>query len=361
MCGSGAEKPMPLDQLRHPGGRLAARRKKRVSAAERNVGYAVLAVLCAIAIFVLTRQSRFSPAVLVATQEPPLSERQQGKTVPASSELASLIPQDLPSLIPLSAVEAFGPETLSDKIDGKAELYLASGFEGMVCRSFALGADPAPRIEIAIYEMDSPHGAYAVFSGQRRAGGEPSSLANKAYFTENALFFASGSYYVEVVADQATTAVRQSLEAIGSKVLAGLPAATEKLEETALFPRKGLVRETIRLSATDAFGLEGFNDIFTAEYHLDSGEATAFLSLRSTEEDAETWARNYLKFLKDNGYGESGTEGMPTGATVLKLDDALEVVMVRGRFLAGVHEATSRKAALDLAVDLDKELQEKQK
>ena len=344
----------------HRGGR-APRRKTVVSAAERAVGYSILAALCAVAIFVLAQQQRFNPAVLVALREGPLpGQPREDSSLPVSGA-AALIPKGFAAFTPLSDIETFSPDNLSDKIDGKAELYLSSGFKEMACRSFALGPASASRVEISVYEMSSPRGAYAVYSGQRRAGSEPSVLARNSYFTGNALFFASGSFYVEIIADEASEAVKNAIEQIGGKMIELLPPETGKLEETALFPQGGLSPESVRLAATDAFGLEGFNDVFTAEYRSESGEASAFLSIRPTAEDAAARARSYLKFLADNGYLEVSAEGAPSGATVLSLDGSFEVVMVNGPILAGVHDATSLQAALELARDLEAQLRKSQR
>ena len=326
--------------------------------AERAVGFAVLATLCAIFIYVLVKQSQFNPAVITALQNISLTGQMQGEATGTASGVAAMIPADLAGLSPLSPPAGFGPETLSDKIDGKAELYLSSGFKEMACRSFG---NSEARIEVYLYEMESPDGAFAVFSGQRRSGSEPSTLVKDAYFTENALFFASGNYYVEAVADRASESVKQTLQAIGTTLLAALPAGAEKSDSTALFPSKGLNRESVRLTASDAFGLEGFNDVYTGEYKSDSGEATAFLSVRPGPEDATTWKQNYVKFLKDNGYTEEKAEEAPPGAVVLKLDDSFEVVLTNDRTLAGVHEATSLPAALELARQIVSELQGKKK
>lgn len=334
------------------------RRKAPAGAAEKAVGCAVLAALCAISIYLYVQQARFSPAVIASLNSAPQAGRLPGEPDGPSSGTAAMLPGGLAGLSPLSAAASFSPETLSDKIDGKAELYLSSGFREMACRSFG---NAEARIEVYVYEMESPDGAFAVFSGQRRSGSEPSDLARNAYFTENALFFASGNYYVEAVADRADESVKQSLQAVGKALLAALPAEADTAGPTTLFPPGGLDRDSVRLTASDSFGLEGFNDVYTGEYKPESGEATAFLSVRPTPEDASAWREKYLTFLKENGYSDVEAQEAPAGAAVLRLDDSFEVVLTEGRILAGVHEATSLPAALDLARQLASELQGKKK
>ncbi len=334
-----------------------ARRKTKVGSAQRFTGYGILVVLGLIIIGLLVRQARFNPAVNVALRVP-----LHGKSLAASgqtpSATAALIPE-VEGFTPLAPGESFGPDNLSDKIDGKAELYLAAGFKEMSCRKFGLGAADKAYVEVFIYDMGSAPNAFAVFSGQRRPGSPSSSLTANAYATTNALFFTHGRYYVEIVADRASEALSGSLGAYAKALLAKLPAEGEVKNEAALFPKEGLALDSVRLSATDVFGLEGFNNVLTGEYTLKSGKATAFMAQRDTPEQAQAEAKRYLDFLIANGYQKVQTPGSPADLPVLVLDNSFELVFVQDKTLAGVHDATSREAALELAAKLKNELKGK--
>ena len=328
-----------------------ARRKAKVGAKERLIGYGILALLGLIAVWLLIQQSRFNPAVTVASRAPLLSGRPQAVSGQALAATAALIPE-VSGFTPLTPIESFGPENLSDKIDGKAELYLNAGFKEMSCRSFSLGAAGGAHVEVFLYDMGAPPNAYAVFSGQRRPCSPSIPLTANAYATANALFFTKGRIYVEIVADRASAALPSFLEAYATTLLANLPSEGETKDEAALFPKEGLALDSVRLSATDAFGLEGFNDVLTGEYTLKGGKATAFIARRDTPEQAQAQARRYLDFLAANGYQKIKTPGPPGDIPVLGLEDSFEMVFVQGRTLAGVHDASSLAAALELAANL---------
>ena len=331
-----------------------ARRKVKVSAAQRLTGSAILAVLGLIVLGLLVQQAHFNPAVNVAlTTQPPGQPQAAARQAPAAT--AALIPE-VEGFTPQAPIESFGPETLSDKIDGRAELYLAAGFKEMSCRSFGLDRADKAYVEVFIYDMGSPSHAYAVFSGQRRAGAASSPLTANAYSTANALFFTQGQFYVELVADRASESLPGSLQAYAQALLARLPAQGETRQATALFPKEGLAPETLRLSAADTFGLEGLNNVFTGEYQLKTGQATAFLAPRQTAEQAQAEAKRYLDFLAANGYRKSETPGAAADFQVLALDNSFEIVFVQDKTLAGVHDATSAAAALELAARLRNEL-----
>jgi len=326
-------------------------RRTKVGAAQKLTGYGVLAALGLIIVWLLVAQSRFNPAVIVAMRAPELKGRPQAAAGQAQAATAALIPE-VEGFTPLAPIESYNRDNLSDKIDGKAELYLSAGLKEMSCRSFGLGAGGETHVDVYLYDMGSAQNAYAVFSGQRRPGSPSSSLTANAYATTNALFFTQGRFYVEIVADRASAALQKSLEAYATALLAKLPAEGATKDAAARFPKEGLARDTVRLCATDTFCLEGLNNVLTGEYSLKGGKATAFMAERDTPEQARAEAKRYLDFLAANGYQKVQAPG-PTGdIPVLVLDNSFEMVFVEGRTLAGVHDATSLAAALELAATL---------
>ena len=332
-----------------------ARTKAKVGPTQRLMGYGILALLGLITVGLLVQQSRFNPAVIVAQRAPLLQTGAAG----ALKATAGLLPE-VPGFTPQTPAQSYGRDNLSDKIDGKAELYLQAGFKEMSCRSFTLAAAGGAHVEVFLYDMGSPPHAFAVFSGQRRPGSPNLPLTAHAYATANALFFTQGKYYVEIVGDRAGEAIKKSLEAYAAALVAKLPAPGKTKDQSALFPQEGLSRESVRLSATDAFGLAGFNNVLTGEYKLPDGTATAFIATRETPEKAQADAQRYLEFLTANGYQKVQAPGAAADLNVFSLDNSFEIVMVQGRTLAGVHDASSLKAALELAAPLQTVLKGKQ-
>ena len=336
------------------------RSRSGAGAGEKAVGYSVLAVLAVFVAWLFTVQSQFNPAVIVAMNHPKGSERIM--TGPANaqpvSETASRL-ADLQGFTALSPVESYDSESLSDKIDGKAELYLASGFQEMACRSFAPGEASGARVEVFLYAMDTPKDAFAVFSGQRRAGGDPLALTANAYATENAIFLARDRFYLELVSDQTGPEIRQGLTALGQSILATLPQEAAQGSDTALFPADGLRADSVQLAVSDALGMAGLENVYTAQYSLKSGEAAAFLAVRGSPQEAQAQAQAYAGFLQSMGFKESTPPDAPAGAEVLVQDDMMQVVMAKGRVFAGVHDSANALAALELAGNLAKSLEGK--
>jgi hypothetical protein len=336
-----------------------ARAKAKAGPTQKLIGYGILAVLTLILVWLLVQQSRFNPAVIVA-QRAPLLQGTKAATGPAPGATAALLPE-VSGFTPQAPIQSYGPENLSDKINGKAELYLQAGFKEMSCRSFALAAAGGAHVEVFLYDMGSPPNAFAVFSGQRRPGSPSLALTANAYATANALFFTQGRYYVEIVADRASEAIQNSLEAYAAAVLAKIPAEGETKDASAPFPKEGLARDTVRLCTADSFGCEGLNNMLTGEYSLKSGRATGFIATRETPEQAQAEAKRYLEFLAANGYQKVQAPGAAWDLSVFVLDNSFEIVFTQGRNLAGVHDASSLEAALELAGKLRTELKGKEK
>jgi hypothetical protein len=249
------------------GGRMGGAAQDPGGLQERLAGYGILAVLGLITVWLLIQQSQFNPAVTVALRGGEVQGRIQSAAGSSLAATAALIPE-VPGFTPRGSAQSFGPENLSDKINGKAELYLAAGFKEMSARSFTLDEAGQAHLEILVYDMGSPDNAYAVFSAQRRPGSPDIPLTAHAYATPNALFFTRGPFYVEMVADRAEAAIQGSLKEYAAALVAKMPSEGEVATPAGLFPPEGLTADSVRLSAADTFGLEGFNQVYTGEYAL---------------------------------------------------------------------------------------------
>jgi hypothetical protein len=94
-----------------------ARRQTKVGPRQKLAGYCILATLALITGWLLVQQSRFNPAVVVAQRGAQLQGRPQAAAGQVLAATADLIPE-VPGFTPLAPAESFGPDNLSDKIDG---------------------------------------------------------------------------------------------------------------------------------------------------------------------------------------------------------------------------------------------------
>ncbi len=320
---------------------------------ETYIGLGILLTLAGIAVGIFLKQFQYNPAIFVGIAPRP------GSAAAPTVDLSGDIFTDLAEgIVPLSPPEIFGPDNLSDKINGKAELYLSAGFLRLLSQRFAEARDRNSWMEVFVYDMGTIRRAFAVYSVQRRPDAENVSLTDFAYRTENALFFAHGRYYVEVIAAVTTRKMDEVMQSFAQRFIEKTGAHDERIDELTLFPREHLDEDSITLLISDAFGFDRFDDVFMANYTLENTELTAFLSVRRDSSEASELVVAYQRFLIVNGGVDvkSGTE-IP-GAKLVEILDTFELIFSHGRFLAGVHAAEDKGHAERLAVTLMRKLSE---
>jgi hypothetical protein len=325
--------------------------KGQPSKRETSLSLGVLMVLAGIAVGVFLKQFRYNPAIFVGV--PP----QAGSAGTFAVDLSGDMLADLAEgMAPLTPLERFGPQNLSDKINGKAELYLAANVLGLLCQRFAETRDPSSWMEAFVYDMGTLQRAFAVYSIQRRADAKNVNVTQFAYRTENALFFAHGRYYVELIAAVITEKMAQAMQLFAQNFIKKTGLSSARIDELILFPQQGLDEDSITLLISDAFGFDRFDNVFMANYILGNTELRAFLSSRKDSLEASELVAAYHDFLKANGGVDAKSDMKIPGVKLVNIFDTYELIFSHGKFLAGVHEAEEREKAEKLAVALMQKL-----
>ncbi len=330
----------------------------RPSRAQTMASLAVLATLAVIAMGMWLKQASYDP--LSWGKPAPVKGAAASGAGGGGADLDALNPTGLAAM---GSAELFDPQTLSDKIDGKAELYLAAGFKALATRRYQLSARPELWLEAYVFQMSEGRGAFSVYSVQRRSGAQALDLTSNAYRTANAIFLAHGPLYLEVVASAPDPVLLEAALAWARAWLARAPAQDQQghesqaeADERALLPAEGRQADSISLLASDVFGFDKLSQVFVATYAIGQDEAMAFISGRKDPAEAEGLARAYVEFLLANGgQARSDPEGL-AGARLVEVAGTWELVMSVGRYLAGVHQAESAGAALELGRRLNASL-----
>lgn len=259
-------------------------------------------------------------------------------------------------LSPLTPPETFDANTLSDKINGKAELYLSAGFVKLETRRYAEKDRPDRWLESYVYDMGQFRNAFSVFSLQRRQNAVGQGPGPISYAVESGVFFVHGKYYVEIVASNVSGSSLDLARALAEGFVRRTPVPGEAMEEPALFPAEDLVSGSIALIASDAFGCEFMDQIFTAAYRSEGKEVTAFLSRRKGREEAAELAGTYHRFLLENGGKALPGPADIAGGRLVEILGAYELVFSRGAFVAGIHDCADAASAARIAGLLDAKL-----
>jgi len=313
---------------------------KKPGKMETGLSMAVLALLAIVGTGVIVRQFQVNPGVVALRPE------SHPQAQPAESGLPALIDTAGSGITTFSLPERFGPDTLYEKINGRADLYLSSGFASLKTQRFSVDKTAGVWVEVFVYDMATLENAFSVFSMQRREDAQAASIVPNAYRTENALFLAHDRFYLEIIGTDASEALQQAIDLLALTFVQAHGSATAaNIPGNGLFPKSGLQSESLQLVTANAFGYEQLDRIYTAEYLVDSARLTAFVSDRQTAEAASALALEYRETLVSYGASTIDAPLPVEGAAVIQFFDAYEIIFSRGRYLAGVHEAGSLEAA----------------
>ena len=305
---------------------------------ETLAGLSILVLLAGIGLGILHVRQTPNPAVSVYGEVSRVPAAQTGGADPIP------VPEGLSEMSP---PEVFGPQTLSDKIDGKADLYLNAGFERLFTRRLTPAGSADNWLEVFAYRMEDHKSAFSVFSAQQRRDAQSLSRFRYGYRSENALFFVHGPFYVEIVSSTVSPEIDFMMQA--AEAFAGAhPVAETAVPERDAFPRQGLVSGSIELQSANVFGFERLDDVFLARYRLDGAEMTAFLSKRASDQEAVELAGAYADFLIRFGGSPQPVAFPAPGAKLVEIFGVYELIFAHQNTLAGVHEAEDPAAAVAL-------------
>ena len=105
---------------------------------------------------------------------------------PDAGELAAFVG----GLSPLGATEHYNPDTLFEKINGRAPAYLEFSFVELTSRSFTIDAASGDFIDVFLFRHDSPLNAFGIFSLERGDAGTPLDFVADGYRGGNGLLSA---------------------------------------------------------------------------------------------------------------------------------------------------------------------------
>lgn len=312
----------------------------RVKRLESAIGICLLAILFLIAITVLIKQSDYDMGrfgIEIAVGEP------------ITAKLRSLAPADFEML----SEEVYLADNLFEKINGKAPLYIESGFEKLFTQRLINKDNENLWMELFIFDMAALKNAFSVYSVQRRPGVEFLPDMQFGYKTTDSLYFVHGKYYIEFIASSKSDELFKAMMEVAHNIQTNLPVdkVTEILELT-LFPKDNFIAGSPKLYLASAFGFEGFTDIFTAQYKLGDETITAFFSKRSDSRDAQLVAKSYYNFLLENGGELKPAINKSLEGKVVDFYDTTEIVSAAGPFVFGIHEAESQQSAEKIAITL---------
>ncbi|ROQ91137.1 DUF6599 family protein [Desulfosoma caldarium] len=332
-----------------------AKRRPLPSPGERRLSWVLLGLLGAITAGVVIVSFRQDPFLSGTAGTAPLDKPMAQGPAPETllPDVSTVLDEALEAAGPS---ETFDAQTLADKIDGKAELYLEAGFTSLRTQRVTLKENPQLWAEFFLFTMRSPQSAFAVFSQQRRSAATPLPEVTFGYRAANAVCAAAGPYYVEGIASSEEAPLLEALSTTVRALLKPMGTLTDIVRELQRFPKSFQAHERAVLYLGSAFGYDGFQETYAVPVTRDGLPMTAFVAKAREGFGGRQAAEAYARFLEESGARRVSGADPEHELVVLDFYGFVEVVFSHEDWVAGVHEAERREAAEGAALDLREHL-----
>jgi len=279
-------------------------------------------------------------------------EYDPARITPEMKAVTETIAQALEGLTPegfaqKSPVERYTEVNLYEKIDGRSELFHAYDVTGMTFVTFSKADDPAKFIDVFLYDMTTPLGAFGIYSVERSSGSEAIATGDGGHRTKADLFFRKGQYYASILTSGPDEEVQKAASALADTLAKRLKGKAAEIWGLAMLPAKNRVEGTVRYFMVDTFGLDFLTNAFTAQYRDGEAKFTAFVARCKSADNAAKVLAKYKAHLEE--FGDMAEPAKIEGASVMfaevgggDFDGACQV----GDVIAGVTAVKGRDAAV---------------
>jgi hypothetical protein len=185
---------------------------------------------------------RRSPVVLLALLAGSIAGARMTAMPQSITEFVKALPDKVDRWNRIEPPGTYSPQTLSDYIDGGAELFLSYNFKG----ALAVKYEDASENEIAvdIFDMGSSYDAFGVFAHTRETNTKD--FGQGSEYAAGLLTFWKGRFYVSVLAYPETPASKNAVTALGQAIAGAIKEEGPVPPILALLPQENLLPETVR-------------------------------------------------------------------------------------------------------------------
>jgi len=249
-------------------------------------------------------------------------------------------------------VGQFTADNLYERINGRAELYLAYDVISLTTATFEDETDIGRFVELSVYDMGNPTNAFGIFSVERFQGDLPLDLGRLSYLSDSNAYIWKGKHYITIVVSESTEEFKQISLDLASKVTAALIDSGEQVWGLSALPQDHLITDSVQYFKVDALGLDFMQNTYMAEYLKGETTIKAFLSQQDSPEVALDMVERYAEYCQE--YGQGYTRTIKKGAEFVLCDmgGIFDVIFQKGRIVCGVISANNRVGAMENAYDL---------
>jgi len=181
---------------------------------------------------------------------------------------------------------SYDRETLSDRINGEAELYFPYGFDRMAAARYVAVKNSDAGIDVEIYRMGSLLDAFGMYANYRQKDGRVLPVGAEANSSPSQFYFYQGPFFVHIQQTGAATVDEDTLLNCAKQVASRIPGTTSKPTELAVFDRPEVVKGTERYLPQSLLGYDFLNRGILADAQVAGTNFQLFLILNTSAESA---------------------------------------------------------------------------
>jgi len=236
--------------------------------------------------------------------------------------------------------------TLSDRIDGEAELYFPFGFDRMAAARYASDNNPGAGMDVEIYRMGSLLDAFGIYANYRQKDGRTLTVGAESNLSSSQLVLYQDRYFVHIQMTGADELNPDTLSECARAVTSRISGNNNRPPELSVLDRIKVVKGSERYLPQSLLGYDFLNKGIMADAEVEGTNLQVFLLLGTTAASASAVFDNYRSRL-----AREKTE--PGGRNVAFLEgvDPLYgpvIVLKKGDCFAGVLKFSGRKGVRDL-------------
>jgi hypothetical protein len=191
----------------------------------------------------------------------------------------------------------YGRDTLSDRINGEAELYFPYGFDRMAAARYVSEKNPGAGMDVEIYRMGSLLDAFGMYANYRRKGGRTLAVGAESDLSASQLFLYQGRHFVHIQVTGTVEANPDILAECGRAVASRLPGTNSRPPELSVFDRPEVVRGSERYLPLSLLGYDFLNRGIMADAVAEGTNLQMFLLLGTTAVSASAAFDRYRSLL----------------------------------------------------------------
>ena len=236
----------------------------------------------------------------------------------------------------------YSRETLSDRINGEAELYFPYGFDRMGAARYVSDKNATTGIDVEIYRMGSLLDAFGMYANYRQKDGKEINAGAESNLSSSQLIFYQDRYFIHIQLTGGDTAgAEEALIKCGRDVAARLPGPKSQPPELSIVDRSEVMKGTERYLPQSLLGYDFLNKGVIADAAIPGVHFQMFVLLNTTQQSATIV---FDRFRSQVTQGKVDVKG--SGITFLEGVDPLYgpvIVVKKGNCFAGVLKFSADK------------------